>query len=316
MRWGLIGSSGLAMHACAPAISSAENAVLSAVLGSTVEKASQLADKYGANTATADLEEFLASPDVQAVWIASPTYLHYDHCIAALHAGKHVLLEKPLAMSARQGWELVDAAHAAGLVLAVGYQNRYVPAHEQMKRLVADGAIGELSVARTYYGVHRAGPPPAWRQKLGQAHWGSLADIGTHHVDLLRMIVGEIADAVGLYEHQLGFETDDAVAAALRFESGSLATLAVTVNTWKQHARIELYGTAGALVAEDTSPRGEGSVTLFRDGSDPEDVTGDRCDPFVKQVEIVTSAMNGADVPYASGKDGARNLEILEKIIP
>jgi 1,5-anhydro-D-fructose reductase (1,5-anhydro-D-mannitol-forming) len=316
MQWGLIGSSGLAAKACAPGIAGAKNAELTAVLGSAEDRARKLADEHGAATATADLEKFLAAPGLEAVWIASPTHLHREHCHAALRAGKHVLLEKPLAMSARDGWELVEAARAAGRVLAVGYQARYVPGHEAMRRLIADGAIGEVSVARTYYGVHRAGPPPAWRQKRDQAHWGALADVGTHHVDLLRMLLGEIAEAAGFSAHKLGFETDDADVAALRFESGALATLTASVNVWKAHNRVEIHGTAGALIAEETSPRGEGTVTFFRPDADPEDVTGDRSDPWVRQVEAVTLAASGNKVAYASGEDGARNLEVLEQIIP
>jgi 1,5-anhydro-D-fructose reductase (1,5-anhydro-D-mannitol-forming) len=316
MHWGLIGSSGLAAKSCAPGIAGAKNAELSAVLGSTTEKARHLADEHRVSTATADLDEFLAVPGLDAVWIASPTYMHYEQCTAALRAGKHVLLEKPLAMSAREGWELVEAARAAGRVLAVGYQNRYIAGHGEMRRLIAEGAIGEVSVARTHYGVHRAGPPPAWRQKLDQAHWGALADVGTHHVDLLRMLLGDVAEAVGISAHQLGFETDDVDVAALRFESGALATVTVSVNVWKPHARVEIHGTAGALIAEEMSPRGEGTVTLLRPDVGPEDVTGERSDPFVGQVEAVTSAANGEKVAYATGEDGARNLDVLEQIIP
>jgi 1,5-anhydro-D-fructose reductase (1,5-anhydro-D-mannitol-forming) len=316
MKWGLIGSSGLAAKACAPAIAEADGAELVAVLGTNAERARSLAAEHGASTATTDLNELLATPDLGAVWIASPTHLHLEQCTAALQAGKHVLLEKPIGMSADEGWKLVEAAKSAGLVLAVGYQARYVPGHEKMRELIAEGAIGKVSVARTHYGVHRAGPPPAWRQKRNEAHWGALADVGTHHIDLLRMLLGDVAEATGYSVNALGFETDDSDVAALRFESGTLATVTASVNVWKQYTRVEIFGTEGALIAEDTSPRGDGTVVRLRPEGAPEDITGVRRNPWITQVERVTQAARGEDVRYATGVDGTRALEVMHQIVP
>jgi 1,5-anhydro-D-fructose reductase (1,5-anhydro-D-mannitol-forming) len=224
-------------------------------------------------------------------------------------------LEKPLAIDVEAGWDLVEAAKRSGVLLATGYQARYVPGHQSMKRLIDEGAIGRPSVARTYYGIHRPGPPPEWRQKRDTARWGALSDVGTHHIDLIRMLLGEITDATGYFERQQGFETDDAVAAAVRVESGVVATLTMSTNVWIQYTRVEVHGTEGSLVARDTSPLGQGKVTLLRSGEDPEDVTGDRPNSWVAQLETVTRAAAGEDVAYATGEDGARNLEIMEQIV-
>ncbi|MGH3261671.1 MAG: Gfo/Idh/MocA family protein, partial [Trebonia sp.] len=183
MRWGLIGARGLAARGCVPAFVQSAEADLVAVLSSDERRARAFAAEHGIPTATGDLEELLSAPGLEAVWIASPTFLHHRQVKAALQAGRHVLVEKPLAMNAAEGWELVELARGAGVLLAVGYQARYVPAFLEMRRLVAEGAIGRVSVLRTYYGVHRPGPPPRWRQCTESAHWGALADIGTHHVD-------------------------------------------------------------------------------------------------------------------------------------
>lgn len=316
MRWGLVGARGLAARSCAPAIAQTAGAELVAVMSSNAERARSFADEHGVQTATTELDELLSAPGLETVWIASPTFLHQRQALAALQAGKHVLLEKPLAMSASEGWELVQAAREANVVLATGYQARYIPGHEEMRRLLGEGAIGQVSVARTYYGVHRPGPPPEWRQHRDSAHWGALADIGTHHIDLLRMLLGEVAEAKGISAHQLGFETDDVDVAALRFETGTLATLAVSTNVWSPHTRVELVGTEGALVAEDTSPNGQGSVMLLRPDAEPLDLSGDRPEAFPRQVDIITRVASGEDLPYATGEDGARNLEILEQIAP
>ena len=315
MRWGLIGTRGLVDKGGLNAFENAQNAELAAVLSSEPERAKEFGAKHGVETATADMDEFLGAPGLEAVWIASPTWRHHEQGRAALDAGKHVLLEKPLAINAELGWDLVDAARKSGVVLATGYQARYVPGHQNMVRLIAEGAIGEPSVVRTYYGIHRPGPPPEWRQKRDTARWGALSDVGTHHVDLIRMLLGEISEATGYHERQQDFETDDAVAAVVRLESGAVGTLTMSTNAWVQYTRVEVHGTAGALVAEDTSPLGQGTVALLRADADPEDVTGPRPISWIAQLETVTRAASGEDVPYATGEDGARNLEIMEQII-
>jgi 1,5-anhydro-D-fructose reductase (1,5-anhydro-D-mannitol-forming) len=315
MRWGLIGTRGLVDKGGLKAFQEAENAELVAVLSSDAERAKAFGTEHGVETATADIDEFLAAPGLEAVWIASPTWRHHEQGKAALEAGKHVLLEKPLAIDVRSAWDLVETAKQAGVLLATGYQARYVPGHRNMKRLLDEGAIGDVSVARTYYGIHRPGPPPEWRQKRDTARWGALSDVGTHHIDLLRMLLGEITEATGYFERQQDFETDDAVAAALRLESGPVATLTISTNVWVQFTRVELHGTEGALVAENTNPLGQGKVILLREGADPEDVTGERPHAWVAQLEEVTRAASGEDVPYATGEDGARALEIMEQIV-
>jgi len=315
MRWGLVGTRGLVDRGGLNAFQEADNAELVAVLSSDPERASEFGAEHGVETASADMDEFLAAPGLEAVWIASPTWRHHEQGKAAIEAGKHVLLEKPLAIDVGAGWDLVEAAKQAGVMLATGYQGRYVPGHRNMKRLIDEGAIGDVTVARTYYGIHRPGPPPAWRQQRETARWGALSDVGTHHIDLIRMLLGEISEATGYDERQQGFETDDAVAAALRLESGAVATLTMSTNVWIQFTRVEVHGTEGVLVAENTNPLGQGKVVLLREGADAEDVTGERPNAWVAQLEEVTRAASGEDVPYATGEDGARALEVMEQIV-
>jgi 1,5-anhydro-D-fructose reductase (1,5-anhydro-D-mannitol-forming) len=315
MRWGLVGTRGLVDKGGLNAFREAEDVELAAVLSSDAERAKEFGAEQDVETATADIDEFLAAPGLEAVWIASPTWRHHEQGRAALDAGKHVLLEKPLAIDVEAARDLVETAKQSGVVLATGYQGRYVPGHLNMKRLIGEGAIGRVTVARTYYGIFRPGPPPEWRQNRDTARWGALSDVGTHHIDLLRMLLGEIADATGYDERQQGFETDDAVAAAIRLESDVVATLTISTNVWVQFTRVEVHGTEGVLVAENTNPIGQGKVILLRKDSDPEDVTGERPNAWVAQLEQVTRAMSGEDVPYATGEDGARAIEVMEKII-
>jgi 1,5-anhydro-D-fructose reductase (1,5-anhydro-D-mannitol-forming) len=87
-------------------------------------------------------------------------------------------------------------------------------------------------------------------------------------------------------------------------------------NVWAESTRVEVHGTGGALIAVDTSPRGQGTVTLLQPDKDPQDVTGETPLSFMAQLETVTRVCEGEDLPYATGADGARNLEILEQLVP
>jgi 1,5-anhydro-D-fructose reductase (1,5-anhydro-D-mannitol-forming) len=316
MKWGLIGTRGYALRSAAPGIRASERGHLTAVLGRDPESTEKFAADNGASPFT-DLSAFL-SAGLDAVWVTSPTWLHHEHSVAALDAGHHVLCEKPLAHSSKEAWDMVETARRRGKLLATGFQGRYVPGHRAMADLIARGAIGDVTVARTYYGVHRPGPPPEWRQKIETAHWGALADVGSHHIDLLRMLLGEISDVHGSTGHQLGFETEDVGAASFRFESGVLATLTATVNVWTQHTRVEVYGTEGMLVAVDTNPAGTGDVFWFSaDHEDGKDITGSTPDSvWAAQIDAVSAAASGNDVAVATGEDGARGVEVLEALVP
>lgn len=315
MRWGLIGTHGYASQCAAPGIRSSQRGELASVLGRDPEHSAEFARENSAAPFT-DPDAFLAS-GIDAVWVTSPTWLHHDQTIAALEAGLHVLCEKPLAATAKDAWAMVRAAARAGKILATGYQGRYVPGHRTMLTIISDGTIGDVTIARTYWGVHRPGPPPEWRQRKETARWGALADTGTHHIDLLRMLLGEITDAYGMRGHQLGFETEDVAAASFRFESSVLATLTVTVNVWKQQTRVEIYGTRGLLVATNTHPAGTGDVFLFdRRNESGRNITGTRpASIWATQIDRITDAATGEDVPYATGEDGARNVEVLEALL-
>jgi 1,5-anhydro-D-fructose reductase (1,5-anhydro-D-mannitol-forming) len=314
--WGLVGTRGYAARACLPAFAAAHGATLGGIASSDAARAEEAARVHAVPAAHGDLDGLLAQPGIEAVWIASPSYLHFEQARATLLAGKHVLLEKPLALTAEEAWKLVRLAEEADLVLATGYQARYVPAHLRMRSLIAEGAIGRVVTARTLYGMRRTGAPSGWRGDREKARWGVLADIGTHHIDLLRMLAGEIADVSGFTAHQRGFGTEDLATASFRFASGAVGSLTATSSHYKPTTVVEVYGTEGALVATDTSPDGQGGAVLLRADAEPEDVTGERPSSWLAQLETVSRAVAGDEIAYATGEDGARNLEVLERILP
>lgn len=316
LRWALVGTSGYAERECLPSFAATPSADLAAVVSGSRARAQEYARAHGIESGYDDIRGVCEADDIAAVWIASPSHLHYEHARAAIAAGKHVLLEKPVALDVRQGWELVELAERAGVKLATGYQARYVPGHQRMQQLIAEGELGSLVAVRSLYAMRRPGPPRTWRGRRETARWGVLADIGTHHIDLMRMLAGEIEDAVGYSAHQRGYETEDLAVAALRFACGALGTMTVTASYFRPTTVMEVVGTEGRVTAVDTSPSGQGTVTLVHADGRETDITGDT--PLANQAQLaaVTAAFSGGDVRYATGADGARNVEILATIAP
>lgn len=316
VNWALVGTSGYAQRECLPSFAATPSASLVAVVSSSPERALEFARARDVERGYDAVDRACADDDIAAVWIASPSYLHYEHARAAIAAGKHVLLEKPVALDVRQGWELVELAERAGVRLATGYQARYVPGHQRMRDLIAGGAIGAVVSVRSLYAMRRPGPPRTWRGHRDTARWGVLADIGTHHIDLMRMLVGEIAEAAGYTEHQRGFETEDLAVATFRYACGALGTMTLSASYSQLTTVMEVVGTEGAVTALNTSPTGQGTVILTRADGTQEDITGPTPVSVQAQLATVTDVFAGADLPYATGADGARNLEILEAIAP
>jgi len=312
IRWGLVGTNGYARRACAPSFAEVPSAQLVAVASSRAESAQAFARDFDVDLATDDVGALVASDAIDAVWIASPSHMHAEHGRAALLAGKHVLLEKPLALDLDEARDLVSCAEKQGLILATGYQARYVPAHLRMRDLITSGAIGDVVVARSFYGMHRVGPPRTWRAERSTARWGTLADIGTHHLDLLRMLVGEVDSISGFTAYRTGGETEDAAAASLRFVGGALGSLTVSSVVGRPDVVVEVVGTEGSLVSRGMSPAGQGTAVHLPADGPAEDITGSTPLAFVSQLATVTDVILGADVAYASGDDGARNVELLE----
>ncbi|MFC7478987.1 Gfo/Idh/MocA family protein [Luedemannella flava] len=275
LRWGLVGTSGYAERACLPAFAQTESAELVAVASSSPERAAGFAATHAIPAGYGSVDALCADDSVRAVWIASASHQHVEHAHAVIAAGKDVLLEKPTALNAKQGWELVEAAAAAGVRLATGYQARYVPAHQKMRDLIGSGELGTVVALRSLYGMRRTGPPRTWRGEKELARWGVLADIGTHHIDLMRMLIGEVTHATGYTAHQRGFETEDLAVASLRFACGALGTMTVTGSYFRPTTVMEIVCTEGSVIAVDTSPDGQGRATMVRADGTAIDITGE-----------------------------------------
>src|SRR5271163_466890 len=184
VRFGFIGAGAIAHHA-ADAVMRHPKAKLVAVQDLHLERLKTLQKKHSLEFAHDKVEDLLANKSVDAVYIAVPNKFHIPLTIQALKAGKHVILEKPFAMNAKEAAEAIATAKAAGLVLNVGMNQRFSADSQKIKQLIDDGVLGEIYHAKAIW-RRRSGIPKigTWFCHKEFAGGGSLYDIGVHMLDL------------------------------------------------------------------------------------------------------------------------------------
>jgi predicted dehydrogenase len=169
------------------------------VLGSSPERGAAGAQAIGVSHAYADLDELLADETVDAVHVTSPNNAHYEQVCAILRAGKHVICEKPLAMSSQQSAQMVEVAKASGKLAAVCYNIRFYPLNQQARGMVAGGEMGDIRFVSGHYHQDWLAKPTDWNWRLESDKGGALrsvGDIGTHWIDLTSFITGMKATEV------------------------------------------------------------------------------------------------------------------------
>lgn len=302
----------------APALSRAAGARLWSVLSRDADRATGFATRHGAAAPTSahtDLAALLADPDLDGVVIATPDGLHAEQALAAIDAGKHVLVEKPMASSGPEAAEMVRAARERDVRLGVAYHLRWHAGHRAVQGLVARGRLGEIRHVRAQW----AWPAPDdsnWRARREVGRWWSLAGVGTHCLDLIRWLMvpscGEVVEIVGVTNKSVWKGPHDETAvAALKFESGATAEFCSSV-LFASPSRIEVYGSADYAIGTGTlGPHGGGDIVTTAG-----ELAYEIADPFQGEIEDFARAIRDARPPEVSGAEGLRNVELLEMLDP
>jgi predicted dehydrogenase len=216
------------------------------------KRAAEVAALAPGATAATDYKAVLADPEVSAVIVATLNAMLAPITLAAVQAGKHVLVEKPGALNAAQLRTIRDAAKKSGARVRLGYNHRYHPALQKARALIDDGALGPLMFLRARYGHGgRKGYDREWRADPAQAGGGELIDQGVHLIDLAGWFLGEFPTVAGhAATYFWDMKVDDNAFLSLRTTAGQTAWLHVSCTEWKNLFSLELYG-RNAKVAVD-----------------------------------------------------------------
>lgn len=317
VRVAVIGAGLIAQRAHLPSYVAAPEAELSAIVSGRRATAEAAAARFGSPRVLDSWQQAIADPGIDAVDICTPNALHAEIAIAAARAGKHVLVEKPMATSLAEADAMVAAAREAGVLLAVAHNLRFVPIYMTMQRLIAAGAIGRVFSARGSF-MH-AGPDEFWGAtsdwfwQEGQAGGGSLLDMGIHMIDLLRWMVGRPVLEVTAMTARVLKPTfaDDNAMVIMRCEGDILASVQ---SSWSARPvpdrQIAIHGELGNLMMGRSAD--EPLVLNLQDGAGARkelplipaaNLLGD---PFVNFVR----AIRGEAEPLVPGEEGRTSLAI------
>lgn len=291
VKWGVIGAGGIADRRTLPGMMLANNAELVAVMEVNMELSEKLRAKYNAKRAYDNAEALLADPEVEAVYIASPVGCHLEQIIAAAKAKKHVLSEKPIAMTVAEAEQAKAACDENGVLSASGFMMRYHAYHQAMKKLIADGELGDIVSCRGQLTCWYPPIPGAWRQDKKLSGGGALIDMGIHCIDLIEYITGAKTVKVAAFNDTLthGYNVDDTSNVILKLSNGAHAYVDSNFNIPDAAAkcRLEFYGTRGSILAEGTIGQVEGGeVSVVISGESGYDAAQNRVDVAPKKLDV------------------------------
>jgi predicted dehydrogenase len=265
---GIIGGGGIAQGVHIPGYQKLATAKVIAVSDPIEATRKACEDKFGVEKTYADFEEMLANPNIHAVSVTTPNFLHADATIKALEAGKHVLCEKPLAMNAIEGQAMVDASRRTGNKLMCGYHYRFTPEVQMLKKFAEAGEFGDMYFARTI-AMRRRGIP-GWGMFISKElnGGGPLIDIGVHMLDSTLHVMGfpkpvkvfgstyqkfgkraDVTGLMGQWNHEK-FTVEDFAAAQILFENGAslhLESSFVAEQQEQDKMSFQIFGDRGGL---------------------------------------------------------------------
>ncbi|MFC3087073.1 Gfo/Idh/MocA family protein [Tabrizicola soli] len=311
MRWGLVGASTIAAEHVIGALRAAGQQV-SALHSGNPAHARDYAAAQGIAAVHDRLEDLLADPGIGAVYISSTNEKHRDQALAAVAAGKHVLCEKPLAMTVAEAAGMVRAAEAAGLVFATNHHLRCSGSHRAVRDLIRAGRIGRVLSLRLFHAVHLPPHLRGWRINDAGAGGGVIPDITVHDADVARFLLGEdpVAVVAQMGASGMGQGVEDSAMSVWTMPSGAMVQSHESFTHPFAGSGFEVHGAEGSIFARGVMtqlPLGEVELVT---------ASGRAAVPFpahnlyVQGITDFLSAVAGGGQPAATGRDGVASLAV------
>ena len=316
LGWGIIGPGGFAGSAVAPAINALGAAgSLVAVVSRDRGRAEAFAAEHKGRRAYTDYADLLRDREVDIVYISTPNAQHAEQALAAARAGRHVLCEKPLALSVDDARRMVEAFEAAGLKLGTHFQTRHHTAFVEAKGLLERRAIGDVILVQIEVSSG-ANPFRSWRADPQLAGLGSMNNIAVHPFDLLRYLLGsEVREVTAVTDVGRTAELEHMVLTLLRFQNGALAYVNANQKVPNFQPDIDIYGTEGRIVGINcTRPFRDGELRVLTAAGEQVTPHSSR-DAVVRSVAAFNDAVAHDREPNASGLDGLRNVQLTDAVI-
>ena len=327
--WGFIGTGRHPDTKVAPAMSGIDGAELVAAYSRDIGRAEAFATRHGLPAAYDSVDALLLDPRVDAVFISTPNVLHAQHTVAAAQAGKHVLVEKPMAIGVSEAQEMVEACLHAGVTFGTAFQLRTHPAHQEMRRLVQQGVLGVIPMAQAQWGTRaargqldvpaRTGLSSWWEDPELIGHASTMMGTGVHAIDLLHYILGQpVVEVAAISDGQTGEKPlEQAAVLSLRFRDGTIGTMCCGRRMPDSRNDAVVYGTSGRAIASDSLWEAlQGSLEVVSDTVNlNESYEPDPLGLFRLQTQAFQGAVENGEEPPATGVDGLRVVQVTTAMI-
>jgi predicted dehydrogenase len=319
LRWGILSTAKIAAEKAIPGILRADRCEIVAIASRDEARGRAVAARHGIPRVHGSYAALLADPDVDAVYVPLPNHLHAAWTLAAAQAGKHVLCEKPLAMTAADAQRMIDGCRAAGVVLMEAFMYRLHPSWIAVRELVASGRLGRLVAVDTWFSFHN--DDPANIRNIRDFGGGALYDIGCYPVNLSRMLFEDEPDRVAATVLRDPASGVDVLTSAILEFPGGVATFTSTIRA-EDDQRVDIYGTRGRVripIPFNIPPDLPTEVHVAAGGDPPvapavETLVFAPADPYACEAEAFAAAvLDGAPLPTPP-EDAVANLRVIEQL--
>lgn len=317
VRWGILSTAGIAQTALLPAFLRAEHAVVTAIATrSDKTKAEEIAEKFRIERVYDQYELLLNDEDIDAVYIPLPNHLHKEWVIQAARKGKHVLCEKPAAITQAEAIEMIGVCQKENVLFMEAFMYAFHPQHARVKELVESGVIGDVSYMTAGFSFYldegrRATSIKMDREKGG----GSIYDVGCYGIHAIRNVLGMEPETVHVHsviDKEHGIDTD--AVGYLTFENGLRATFDCSFNAAMRH-EYRIHGTNGSIVVprafRPDNYGGEAVIRIEKGATvTTEIVQGDQ---YALQVDQFSQAiLNGSQISPHTPENTMKNMAVLD----
>ena len=322
VRFGIIGFGRFAEKAIAPAIQASPNTELIALQKRSLAEAREKAREFGVPLAFDSVERLVSHPEVDAVFIVSANAAHYPETLAAAHAGKHVLVEKPMAITAREAEEMIRACASAGVKLMVGHMIRFSPLARRIRDIIRSGELGQVGFARADFVYDARLSHRTWLVDRVVAGGGPVYDIGVHCLDTLRFVLDDEVVSVRseCYPWPDETRTESLAHIQLRFSRGVIGSIFCSFNSPIKRTSLEIMGTDGVLSASrftigSTALR----LTVERGHEDrPGESRAEEIEVpnlYIEEITHFAECILNNREPVSPGENGLINQAVLDKAV-
>ncbi len=319
VRWGILGAANIGVKKVIPAMQRGVRSRVVAIASRDLAKAQAAASELGIARAYGSYEKLLADPEIEAIYNPLPNHLHVPWTIRAAEAGKHVLCEKPIALSATEARQLLEVRARTGVQIGEAFMVRNHPQWLAAKELVASGRIGELRVVAGHFAYFRRDPSDV--RSIPEWGGGGLMDVGCYPITMSRWLFGEEPEAViGIVDRDPELRVDRIASGLMRFPSGGQATFTSAMQL-VHYQRMQLHGTQGRIEVQIpfNAPNDRPSRIFVDDGRELGDRSAEPIDfPVVDQYTLqgdnFSAAIRGEGSVPVSVEDAVANMAVIDAV--